>query len=141
MNSWHEIAAALDSWQGVVAVTLFLIFGPPAILSKGAAEKLNGLGAPARAFQAWKQRRAEAEIAAFDGRFNDMAKEIEILKSQVTRLQGVVDTLNESETQMFNYIVYTQKWVRNLQAWAAAAGIEFPPPPFESFQQWVGKTD
>lgn len=136
--SW--LNAAPQSPGGWVLLFLFLVFGPPAILSKSAGEKLAGLGIPARRFQAWRVRRAAEkesaeEVAAFE-KFRDMEREIEWLTKQVSRLDDLLGRVQELEDAQHGYIQYAQRRMASLELWASSEGIELPPPPFQNFEAW-----
>lgn len=130
------LSQTVDSPDKWLMLFIFLVFGPPAILSKGAAEKLAGLGAPARAFQRWKARRAAAEVDAAKKHFLDLSTKIELMQKEIAGLEALVYELSSRQSQLHGYALYAQEHMQALEHWAATSGVELPPPPFVSFLDW-----
>ncbi|MCK2199208.1 hypothetical protein [Corynebacterium callunae] len=93
--------------------------------------------------------------------FQELTKDIEQLKSQVEELRGNLQSEREawrkereqlvvqhakelaeirhSEQQKHEYIVMITSTLRRIEIWAADLGIALPPPPFQSYTEWLEK--
>lgn len=133
-----------------LAWILVLFFGPMAILSEKTADRFGLLGVIARWFRDAKKRAImkdqelselqvqtlRAEIAEVDqvnkARIERANAEIEKCALEIERLSAV-------EMEQHDYIVWVTQLARSWEVWAAAQGLELPPPPFVTFKEWLAQ--
>ncbi|AYD82143.1 hypothetical protein KNU13_gp56 [Gordonia phage Turuncu] len=117
-----------------LTLLVFVLFGSPALFSKGMAKVPGFLGAGAR----WWQRRSEGNSSA--ARVVTAANLDRIIDERVSEKVGhiekEVEELREDVDMYSEYLTYDAGWHRNINIFAAQAGFDFPPPPHMTFTQW-----
>ena len=89
-----EVVGLLESVPGgwILAIILLLVFGPPAIFSKTAAEKFGAFGALARW---WRDR----PLARIEQKEKEVSAEVAVLERRVKTLEDHIKTLQAEQTR------------------------------------------
>ncbi|MEJ6013302.1 hypothetical protein WG936_05555 [Corynebacterium sp. H127] len=133
----------------LVFLFLVFVFG---IFSREKMAKLDGIwwffGALARWLEDRKRRAIEADRSTTQGQIADLRQRVNEVSAQAAQdkkdLRAEIQELRDSERLQHQYIVYVIAWARDLEIWAADAGVTLPPPRFITYlefrEQWKTHT-
>lgn len=135
-----------------------LIFGPPAILSKAAAEKFGAFGALARWSRNRRLRNLENDrdqlvarfgiedvaYAALERRMTRLAEQMDAqdrshrieMDALKTNFEGQIADLRKDNNQWEDYGDWVGLWASDQVAIIRNNGLEPTPPPFMSFSEF-----
>lgn len=110
-----------------LTILVFLLFGSPALFSKGMSKVPGFLGAGARWWQSRSEHNSSAAkivtAANLDRIIDDRVSE------KVGHIEKEVEELREDVDSYSEYLTYDAGWHRRINIEMAQKGFDFPPPP------------
>lgn len=143
MESFNEWIGLVDSpWKFLMGVAV-LTLGPFALLSKETAtEKFWLIGSAARFFRERKEKAADLEEELAARRTEDLWREInrvdELRIQDREKFEKRVASLEQSDRDKYEYILYVTAVWRTLMLWAADEGHVLPVQIL-TYEQWLAR--
>lgn len=141
MESFNEWVGVIDSpWKFLMGVGV-LTLGPFALLSRETAtEKFWLIGSAARFFRERKERAADLEEELAARRTEDLWREINRVDNlriqDREKFEKRVASLEQSDRDKYEYILYVTAVWRTILLWAADEGHTLPVKVL-TFEQWL----
>ncbi|MCX7491457.1 hypothetical protein OS127_02795 [Corynebacterium sp. P6129] len=92
------------------------------------------LGAMARKLHQWRQRAIEEDQQV-------TSREIADLRAEIRRLDAGIHRIEKRESLQHAYIVEVTERMRRIEIWAADNGLTLPPPPFQTYTEWLASRE
>lgn len=121
------------SIQWLTLVLLFIFGGTALFSERTLKERFGGIPAAFQWLSRTKENSRKKKEEYTEKRIRSLEEgQIELEK----RLQEQITELQKSESEQFEYIRWVTRLMRGIELWAAAKGLELPPPPFQTFVEW-----
>lgn len=66
------------------------------------------------------------------------ARQMSAMQSEIDYFKDNFEDLRQETRLLHGYAQYTMRSMRRVEMFLASQGLDFPPPPFQDYDQWVG---
>ncbi|MCK2200467.1 hypothetical protein [Corynebacterium callunae] len=166
MIDWQQLPQGTPVWLtiAIAVTTIFLSFTERAAKLRGPMGAMARWWNDRQIHAVKRQKDLDAHIDDLveqrtTTRFQELTSDIELLKAQIDQLRTDLERertawrtereqlivqhekelaeIRHSEQQKHEYIVMITSTLRRIEIWAADLGIALPPPPFQSYTEWL----
>lgn len=143
MEEFNEWVGFIDSPWKFLVVVVVLTLGPFALLSRETVtEKFWLIGSAVRYFRERKEKAADLEEELAARRTEDLWREInrvdELRMQDRERFEKRVASLEQSDRDKYEYILYVTAVWRTIMLWAADEGHTLPVQIL-TYEQWLAR--